>query len=74
MICVYMDYTYFFKKKIYFYKTNLQNKSTKKIIHTIPNTLYKRKEIKAKEKLEILKEGRKRAFYFIVLDVDKQQF
>ena len=33
----------------------------KKIIYTIPNTLYtKENEIKAKKRLEILKEGRKR--------------
>ena len=28
-------YLFFFEKKIYFHKTNLQ-----KILHTIPNTLY----------------------------------
>ena len=45
----------FFKKKIYFHKTNLQKNHTYNTKHTI----YKRKEIQAKKRLEILKKGRK---------------
>ena len=46
----------FFEKKIYFHKTNLQKIHTYNTKHTI----YKRKEIKAKKRLEILKEGSKK--------------
>ena len=45
----------FFEKKIYFHKTNLQKNHTYNTIHTI----YKRKEIKAKKRLEILKKEEK---------------
>ena len=50
-----VDFIIFFEKKIYFHKTNLQKNNTYNTKHTI----YKRKEIKAKKRLEILKEGRK---------------
>ena len=46
---------FFFEKKIYFHKTNLQKNHTYNTIHTI----YKRKEIKAKKRLEILKKEEK---------------
>ena len=48
-------YEFFFEKKIYFHKTNLQKNHTYNTIHTI----YKRKEIKAKKRLEILKKEEK---------------
>ena len=51
-----MTQFFFFEKKIYFHKTNLQKNHAYNTKHTI----YKRKEIKAKKRLEILKEGRKR--------------
>ena len=46
----------FFEKKIYIHKTNQQKNHTYNTKHTV----YKRKEIKAKKRLEILKEGRKK--------------
>ena len=49
--------------KIFFGEEDLfsQNKSTKKNhTYNTKHTIYKRKEIKAKKRLEILKEGRKR--------------
>ena len=46
---------FFFEKKIYFHKTNLQKNHTYNTIHTI----YRRKEIKAKKRLEILKKEEK---------------
>ena len=46
---------FFFEKKIYFHKTNLQKNHTYNTIHTI----YKRKKIKAKKRLEILKKEEK---------------
>ena len=51
-----LPYNSFFEKKIYFHKTNLKKKHTYNTKHTI----YKRKEIKVKKRLEILKEGRKK--------------
>ena len=47
---------YIFFEKIYFHKTNLQKSHTYNTKHTI----YKRKERKAKKRLEILKEGGKK--------------
>ena len=46
-----LAHVFFFEKKIYFHKTNLQ----KNHIYNTKHTIYKRKEIKAKKRLEILK-------------------
>ena len=54
---------FFFEKKIYFHKINLQ----KNHIHNTKHTIYKRKEIKAKKKLEILKEGRKKKWEVAIM-------
>ena len=53
-MCVHGLYICFFEK-IYFHKTNLQKKS----YIQYQTHYYKRKELKAKKRLEILKEGRK---------------
>ena len=50
-----MQSYYFFEKKLYFHKTNLQ----KSHAYNTKNTIYKRKEIKAKKRSEIFKKGRK---------------
>ena len=53
-----MSQALFFKKKIYFYKKNLQKNHTYNIIPTI----YKKEQkIKTKKKLEILKERKERS-------------
>ena len=46
VLIIFVIVTCFFEKKIYFHKTNLQKNHTYNTKHTI----YKRKEIKAKEK------------------------
>ena len=59
----------FFEKKIYFHKTNLQKNHTYNTKHTI----YKRKEIQAKKRLEILKKGRKRngGSHFVIQTIER---
>ena len=60
---------YDFFEKIYFHKTNLQKNHTYNTKHTI----YKRKEIKAKKRLEILREGRKRngGSHYVIQSIER---
>ena len=53
----------FFEKNIYFHKTKLQKNHTYNTKHTI----YNRKEIKAKKRLEIFKEGRKKKWRVAIM-------
>ena len=55
--------TVFFEKKIYFHKTNLQKKS---YIQYQTHYIQKKKN-KAKKRLEILKEGRKRKWGVVIM-------
>ena len=55
----------FFEKNIYFHKTNLQKNHTYSTKHTI----YKKKEKKAKKRLEVLKEGRERSWGVAIMSI-----
>ena len=60
----------FFEKKIYFHKTNLQHNHT----CNTKRTIYKKKEIKAKKRLEILKERRKRngVSHYVIQTIERR--